>query len=203
MRVECAILVIGAGQCAAFSSEGANRVGSNTCSTTSRLGDSLHRSGQSGTHEVKGACSMRIEQLGHAVLKVRDIGKAEEFYNGLLGLPVAARQREGLAMTFFTLGNHHDFAVVEVGPDGPDAPADAPGLFHVAFKVGDSLDQLRSVKAELEATGVTIDMIADHAVSQSIYIHDPDGNGIELYVDTSDVWRSEPQAVTTIQPLSL
>jgi catechol 2,3-dioxygenase len=62
---------------------------------------------------------------------------------------------------------------------------------------------LRSVKAELEATGVTIDMIADHAVSQSIYIHDPDGNGIELYVDTSDVWRSEPQAVTTIQPLSL
>jgi catechol 2,3-dioxygenase len=146
---------------------------------------------------------MRIEQLGHAVLKVRDISKAEDFYHGVLGLPVAARQREGMSMTFFTLGNHHDFAVVEVGPDGPDAPVDAPGLFHVAFKVGDSLDQLRSVKAELEATGVTIDMIADHTVSQSIYIHDPDGNGIELYVDTSDVWRSEPQAVATIQPLSL
>jgi catechol 2,3-dioxygenase len=146
---------------------------------------------------------MKIEQLGHAVLKVRDINKAEDFYHGILGLPVAARLREGVSMTFFTLGNHHDFAVVEVGPDGPDAPANAPGLFHAAFKVGDSLDQLRSVKAELEATGVTIDMIADHTVSQSVYIHDPDGNAVELYVDTSDVWRREPEAVTHLQPLSL
>jgi catechol-2,3-dioxygenase len=146
---------------------------------------------------------MRVEQLGHAVLKVRDIGRAEDFYHGILGLPVAARQREGVSMTFFTLGNHHDLAVIEVGPDGPDAPANAPGLLHVAFKVGDSLDQLRSVKAELEATGVTIDMIADHTVAQSIYIHDPDGNAIELYVDTSDVWRSEPHAVVTLQPLTL
>ena len=126
------------------------------------------------------------------MLKVRDMGKAEEFSHGVLGLPVAAGQREGLVMTYFTLGNRHDFALVEVGPGGSDAPADAPGLFHVAFKVGDSLDQLRSVKAELEATGVRIDMMADHTVSQSIYVQDPDGNAIELYVDTSDVWRSEP-----------
>ena len=146
---------------------------------------------------------MKIEQLGHAVLKVRDIEAAEEFYGEVLGLPVAARMRSGPTMTFFTLGNHHDFAIVEVGPDGPDAPANAPGLFHVAFKVGDSLDDLRAVKAELEATGVAIDMVADHTVSQSVYIHDPDGNGIELYVDASDVWRTEPQAVATMAPLSL
>ena len=106
-------------------------------------------------------------------------------------------------MTLFTLGNHHDFALVEVGPDGPDAPADSPGLFHVAFKVGDSLDQLRGVKADLESAGVAIDMTADHTVSQSIYVHDPDGNGIELYIDSSDVWRTDPQVVATIAPLSI
>ena len=146
---------------------------------------------------------MQVEQLGHAVLKVRDIERAEGFYNGVLGLPVAARMQDGLAMTFFTLGNHHDFAVVAVGSNGPDAAADSPGLFHVAFKVGDSLDQLRVVNKELEAAGVPIEMVADHTVSQSIYVRDPDGNGVELYVDTSDVWKTDPQTVATIAPLDL
>ncbi len=146
---------------------------------------------------------MEVQQLGHAVLKVRDIEQAEGFYHGVLGLPVAARMEEGLSMTFFTLGNHHDFAIVAVGRDGPDAAADGPGLFHVAFKVGDSLDQLRGVRKELEAAGIPIDMVADHTVSQSIYVRDPDGNGVELYVDTSDIWKTDPQTVATIAPLDL
>ena len=146
---------------------------------------------------------MQVERLGHAVLKVRDIERAEGFYHGVLGLPVAATMRDPVAMTFFTLGNHHDFAVLAVGPDGPDAAPDGPGLFHVAFKVGDSLDQLRVVKKELEAAGVPIEMIADHTVSQSIYVRDPDGNGVELYVDVSDVWKTDPQTVATIAPLDL
>jgi catechol 2,3-dioxygenase len=146
---------------------------------------------------------MKIEQLGHAVLKVRDIQRAEDFYHGVLGLPVAARLNEGLNMTFFTLGNHHDFAILAVDPDGPDAAPNGPGLFHVAFKVGDSLDQLREVKAELESAGIPIDMVADHTVTRSIYVRDPDGNGIELYVDASDVWRTDPQVVATLEPLTL
>jgi len=146
---------------------------------------------------------MHVEALGHAVLKVRSVGRAEEFYHGVLGLPVAARMQEGMTMTFFTLGNHHDFAVVEVGSDGPDPAADGPGLFHVAFKVGDSLDQLREVKSELEAAGVPIELVADHTVSQSIYVRDPDGNGVELYIDSSDIWKTDPDAVATIGPLSL
>ena len=96
-----------------------------------------------------------------------------------------------------------DFALVAVGPDGPDAPANAPGLFHVAFKVGTSLDELRAVKAELEAAGVTVDNVFDHTVSQSLYLKDPDGNSVELYVDGSDVWKTDPQAVATIVPLTL
>jgi catechol 2,3-dioxygenase len=46
-------------------------------------------------------------------------------------------------------------------------------------------------------------MMADRTVSESIYIEDPDGNWIEIYVDVSDVWRSDPQAVATVAPLSL
>jgi len=145
---------------------------------------------------------MKVERLGHVVLKVRNRERAEEFYEGVLGLPVAARM-DAPAMTFFTLGNHHDFAVVEVGPGGPDAPTNSPGLFHAAFKVGDSTDDLRDAKAHLEAAGVKILGVSDHTVSQSIYLADPDGNAIELYVDRSDVWRTEPQAVASIAPLTL
>ena|SRR5579871_3635758 len=146
---------------------------------------------------------MQVERLGHAVLKVRDVNRAEAFYHGVLGLPVAARMQDRLAMTFFTLGNHHDFAVVGVGPDGPDPADDSPGLFHVAFKVGESLDDLRAVKKELEAAGVPIEAVSDHTVSHSIYVRDPDGNGVELYVDASDIWKTDPQAVATIAPLEL
>jgi catechol 2,3-dioxygenase len=146
---------------------------------------------------------MHIEQFGHAVLKVRDMARAESFYCGVLGMPVATRVDGGMQMTFFTLGNHHDFALLAVGSDAPDARDDSPGLFHVAFKVGDSLDQLRAVKKELEAAGVAIDMVVDHTVTQSIYLHDPDGNGVELYVDGSDAWRTEPQLVADFELMEL
>jgi catechol 2,3-dioxygenase len=79
----------------------------------------------------------------------------------------------------------------------------APGLYHVAFKAGDSIDDLRRAKAHFDALGVPVDAIEDHAVAQSIYLHDPDGNAIEVYVDTSDVWRTDPQAVASISPLTL
>ena len=145
---------------------------------------------------------MQIRQLGHAVLKVRDLERSEAFYSGVLGLPVAARL-ERPAMTFFTMGNHHDFALMQVAPDAPDADKASPGLLHVAFKVGDSTDELRTVKEELDAAGVTIDSLTDHTVSHSIYLRDPDGNGIELYVDVSEAWRDDPQLVASIAPLQL
>jgi catechol 2,3-dioxygenase len=136
------------------------------------------------------------------VLKVRDLDRSERFYTEVLGLAVAARM-EAPPMMFFTLGNHHDFAIAAMGADAPDAPPNSPGLFHVAFKVGDSTDELRQAKAHLDALGVEIAMTADHTVSESIYFDDPDGNTIELYVDVSDVWRTDPQTVATIAPLSL
>ncbi len=145
---------------------------------------------------------MKIHALGHAVLKVRNIERAERFYNGVLGIPIAARHPT-MPMTFFTLGNHHDLALIEVGDNAPAAPPDAPGLYHIAFKLGDSVDELREAVRHLQAAGVVIDGAADHTVSNAVYLHDPDGNGIELYVDVDDVWKRDPQRVTDIKPLVL
>jgi len=144
---------------------------------------------------------MKVQRLGHVVLKVRNRERAEAFYNGLLGIPIAARMTAP-PMTFFSLGNHHDFAIMAVGDDAPGAPENAPGLFHVAFKIGNTLDELREAKTRLEGAGVNATAF-DHVVTQSLYFPDPDGNTVELYVDTSDVWKTNPQTVASIEPLQL
>ena len=146
---------------------------------------------------------MKIKSLGHVVLKVKDRERAEQFYNGILGLPICARlDQGGFKMAFFSLGNHHDFAVMEVSGEGGSQSETAVGLHHVAFKIGTSLDDLREAKAKLEAAGIVPTPI-DHEVTKSLYFADPDGNGIEVYVDSSDAWKREPQRVAQLMPLEL
>ena len=73
------------------------------------------------------------------------------------------------------------------------------GLYHIGIKVGDSLDELRQVKLELEQARVSIDGMSDHTVSQSLYLRDPDGNEVELYVDADEsVWKNDPAAVVSL-----
>jgi len=102
----------------------------------------------------------------------------------------------------FTLGNHHDFAVMEASGDGSSRSDTAVGLHHVAFNIGTTRDGLREAKAKLEAAGMATNPV-DHEVTKSLYFEDPDGNGIEVYVDASDVWRREPQRVAQLMPLKL
>lgn len=146
---------------------------------------------------------MQVKALGHAVLKVRSLERSAAFYRDLLGMREVARYRGKMA--FFSLGaNHHDLALMELGAPAADADPGAVGLYHLAFKVGDTLDELRAVKAELEAGGVTILGLSDHRVSQSLYILDPDGIELELYVDADPaLWRDDPAAVAYIGPLNL
>ena len=144
---------------------------------------------------------MKVQSLGHVVIKVRNQQRAEDFYNGLLGIPIAARYPE-LSATFFTLGNHHDFAVVAIGDDAENPPAKSVGLVHVAFKIGDNIEELREAGLKLEAAGLKVDA-RDHAVSKSIYFMDPDGNTIEFYVDVSDAWKHDPQLVAHSEPMKL
>ena len=146
---------------------------------------------------------MKIQGVGHVVLKVRDLERSKAFYEGVLGLKEVARFPE--RMVFFSAGsNHHDIAVMAVGADAPSPPDRAVGLAHVALKIGDSLDLLREAKAQLDAHKVPIRGTRDHRVSQSIYCEDPDGNTVELFVDSDPaIWAEDPSAVATINPLTL
>jgi catechol 2,3-dioxygenase len=144
---------------------------------------------------------MKIQSLGHVVIRVSNQAQSEAFYNGILGLPIVARMTDR-AMTFFSLGNHHDFAIAALGDDAPEADKSAVGLAHVAFKIGDDLKTLKAAQAHLNAAGVQTRAV-DHGVSQSLYFADPDGNGVEVYIDASDIWKREPQAVANSQAMVL
>jgi catechol 2,3-dioxygenase len=147
-----------------------------------------------------------VEGVGHVVLKVSDLERALEFYVGSLGLNEVARADFGNgAMVFLSTGhNHHDIGLLEVGAEARRPEGSDIGLFHVALKIGDDLDALRAAKAHLEARGVKIRWVADHTVSQSLYLADPDGNNIELFVDADPaIWRAQPAVVATAVELEL
>ena len=78
-------------------------------------------------------------------------------------------------------------------------------MYHFGLKVGESDDELREALAQLEAAGVHVVGASDHTVTHSLYIEDPDGNEIELYIDVQpEVWRDDPMAVfAPIKPLQL
>jgi catechol 2,3-dioxygenase len=146
---------------------------------------------------------MHIQRLGHVVLKVGSLGPAVAFYRDVLGLREVGRLGD---MVFFsaTGENHHDIAIQPLGADATAHPDNAVGLSHIALKIGDSLDDLRAAKHHLESAGIPIRRIENHRVSQSIYVADPDGNEIELYVDDDPmIWKKEPSAVASVEPLAL
>jgi catechol 2,3-dioxygenase len=149
--------------------------------------------------------AINVRNVGHVVLKVRDIERSARFYRDVLGLKEVARASFGRPMAFFSTGeNHHDIAVMEVGPDAALPQANGVGLYHVALVIGTTLDELRAAKAHLEAHGYTKLRLTDHKVTQSIYLDDPDGNGVELYVNAdASIWRQDPSRVATVGPLTL
>ena len=145
-----------------------------------------------------------MSKVGHVVLKVRSLDTALSFYVGVLGLMEVGRRDFGEGpMVFLSTGNsHHDIALVEAGVGS--SGSGVSGLHHAALKVGDSLATLAEVKRDLDAKGVPVHMVLDHRVSQGVYVSDPDGNLLELYVDADPaIWHNDPSLVANSDPLVL
>ena len=78
------------------------------------------------------------------------------------------------------------------------------GLYHVGLKVGESDEELREALARVREAGATVVGTSDHTVTHSVYLLDPDGNELELYVDVPGVDWSDPSLVLApIRPLRL
>jgi catechol 2,3-dioxygenase len=139
---------------------------------------------------------MQVKELGHIVLYVRDVERSRQFYRDVLGWNEIVGIPGQMAM--FTSGRtHHELLLIEVGAEAQPIPQGRRvGMYHFGLKIGESDDDLRTALRELVDAGANVIGTADHHVSHSIYITDPDGNEIELYIDVQpEVWREDPQAV--------
>ena len=122
------------------------------------------------------------KRVGHLVLNVRNVQKSTQFYIEVLGFQVALQKKDA---TFLTCGKiHHDLALFQASPMAPPVSKGGLGLNHMALQVEDfdMLTQYYNILKDREI----IDRTTDHGMTSSIYLTDPDGNGIELFCNNQD-----------------
>ena len=121
-------------------------------------------------------------RIGHVHLKVADLERALRFYCGVLGFELT--QRYGTQAAFVSAGGYHHHIGLntwESRGGSPPSPG-ATGLYHVAIRYPDRAALGDALRRLVEA-GIALDGASDHGVSEALYLHDPDGNGVELYCD--------------------
>ena len=144
-------------------------------------------------------------RIGHVHLKVADIERGLGFWRDAIGLEVQARIGDQ-AVFLGADGYHHHIALNTWQSAGGSPPAPGTtGLFHVALLYPDRAALARAL-TRLTAHGIALDGASDHGVSEALYLHDPDGNGVELYRDRDPAdWPRNPDGTLALfmRPLDL
>lgn len=138
-------------------------------------------------------------RLGHGNLFVGELERSAEFYNKICGLREVYREPPIHAAFLSTGTSHHDIALMQVselarvGRQGhvqvPKGRGEIPGLNHLAWEMENEA-LLVEAYDRAKTSGVHINRTADHQVSHSVYLFDPDGNLHEFYADAADDWKT-------------
>ena len=129
-----------------------------------------------------------IKKVGSPVLRVRDIDKIVVFYETKLGLQIKRIHQDDYGNAVYELGFVHidypedSLLQLHHDPNAKNASPHSAGLFHFAILVPNR-ESLASTYLALKNSGVYYDGFADHLVSESLYLRDPENNGIEIYRD--------------------
>jgi catechol 2,3-dioxygenase len=130
-------------------------------------------------------------RIGHVHLKVADLDRAVDFYREGLGFDLMTRF--GNQAAFLSAGGYHHHIGLNTWESrgGSAPPAGTTGLYHFAINYPERRD-LAAALHRLLAYGWGIDGASDHGTHEAIYLHDPDGNGIELAWDRDPgLWRRD------------
>jgi len=144
-----------------------------------------------------------LTRIGHVHLKVSDLQKSLDFYQGLLGFELISMYGQDAA--FISAGGYHHHIGLNTwqSKGGKPAPKNTTGLFHTAILLPTRRDLAVLLKrigdANYPLTGA-----ADHGVSEALYLDDPDENGVELYWDRpKEVWPLNPDGSIQMYTKSL
>lgn len=143
-------------------------------------------------------------RIGHIHLKVSDLERAVAFYRDAFGFEL--QQYYGSSAAFLSAGGYHHHLGLNVWESrgGPPPAPGTTGLYHFAILYPSRKELARALRRLIQH-GVPIDGASDHGVSEAIYLHDPDGNGIEIYRDRPrEEWpRQDDQIAMGTRPLDL
>jgi catechol 2,3-dioxygenase len=145
--------------------------------------------------------------VGHIHLRVADLDRAIAFYRDALGFRLVSDARAiGIDAAFLAAGDYHHHVALNTFESAGGAPASAghTGLYHVGFAYPGRLELAAAVK-RLREGGYPVDHASDHGATVSVYLSDPDGNGIELYYDRPrEYWfQSDGRQVLKAEPISV
>jgi catechol 2,3-dioxygenase len=120
--------------------------------------------------------------IGHVHLRVADLERALGFWHGVLGFEIT--QQMGNSAAFLSAGGYHHHIGLNTWESrgGSPPPRGTTGLYHAAIRYPDRAALAVALRRVLDA-GLRLDGASDHGVSEALYLHDPDGNGVELYCD--------------------
>ena len=144
-------------------------------------------------------------RVGHVHLRVADLDRSLGFYRDGLGFGVTGDGRAmGLPAAFLAAGDyHHHIALNTWDSAGATPPPPGhTGLYHVALLYPDRHELGRAVQRLLDH-GFPIESASDHGGTVSVYLSDPDGNGVELYFDRprADWFDADGRPVLKAEPI--
>ncbi|MGB5297404.1 MAG: VOC family protein [Thiogranum sp.] len=146
-----------------------------------------------------------MTELGHVVYYVRNLEASLKFYHEAVGLGVSGKIFRDRAALLTGGRTHHELLLIEVGEATGPLAGKRIGLYHVGWKIGESLDDLKQARDRIREQGYAIEGLSDHTISQSLYLRDPDGNEVELFVDNPAFdWKSDTSWMAVpVKPLIL
>ncbi|MDP4116100.1 MAG: VOC family protein [Bacteroidota bacterium] len=144
-------------------------------------------------------------KIGHIHLTVTDLDKALYFYKELLGFEIT--QWFGDSAVFLSAGEYHHHIGLNTwaGNDAGPAPLGHTGMYHFGIQYPDR-KALAIIIRKLLRENYKIEGASDHGISESVYLCDPDQNGIELYYDRpAELWPRDAEGYLNIttKPLDL
>jgi len=148
-----------------------------------------------------------MTELGHVVLYVHSLERSVAFYRDLVGFRQVGRPDPStMKAAIFSSGRtHHELLLIEVGEEAASIPSGRRvGLYHIGLKIGETDDELRVMLDRLQEADARVVGAGDHGVTHSLYVLDPDGNEIELYVDVPGIdWNDPTAMMAPTRPLNL
>ena len=137
-------------------------------------------------------------KIGHIHLTVANLERSLKFYRDLLGFEITTSF--GNSAVFLSAGGYHHHIGLNTwnGTNATPPLNGHTGLYHFAI-LYPNRKELAKILRRLYELNYPIEGASDHGVSESIYLLDPDGNGVELYVDRSiEDWPVDSDGILQI-----